>query len=417
MGGKPELLCPARDPEVLRAAVDYGADAVYIGGEAFSLRAKAANFSRDEMARACDYAHKYGKRVHVAANIMAHEGDIDRAAEYFKELAGLDIDAVLISDPGMFLLCREFCPGKEIHISTQASLTNSLSFDFWYRQGAKRVVCARELSLEEIKSIRQKTDPGLEIEAFVHGSMCVSYSGRCLLSNYFAGRDANRGMCSHPCRWKYAVAEESRPGQYLPIEENDRGTFIFDAGDMCMIDHLEDLCGAGISSLKIEGRMKNALYVATVARTYRMALDDLYEDREKYFKKIPVYLSEIKKCTYRPFNTGFYYGRPGPEGMNRAAEDYLSGAVWIGIVEKARGNEAHFIQRNRFFIGEVIEVLKKDGRDIPLRVTGIFGGDGSAIQCAPRPLENLRVIFERADGAPWEDDILATGDILRRTDQ
>ncbi len=416
LGRKPELLCPARDPEALRAAVDYGADAVYIGGEAFSLRSKATNFTLDQMAEGCAYAHKYGRRIHVAANILAHEADIEKAADYFRELNGLDIDAVLVADPGMFMLCREYCPGKEIHISTQASLTNSLSFDFWHRQGAKRVVCARELSLEEIASIRKKTDPGLEIETFVHGSMCVSYSGRCLLSNYFSGRDANRGECSHPCRWKYAVAEETRPGQYLPLEENDRGTFIFDAGDMCMIHRLKDLCLAGVDSLKIEGRMKTPLYVATVARAYRLALDDLFEDEEKYFSNIPEYLREIKKCTYRPFNTGFYYGRPGNEGMNPAAGDYLSGAVWIGIVEKVRGPEASFIQRNRFFVGEEIEVMKRDGRNIPLTVAEIRVGDGPPVTNAPRPLEDLRVSFNTADGKDAEG-VLEPGDILRRIDR
>ncbi|MBR4501618.1 MAG: U32 family peptidase [Clostridia bacterium] len=415
LGRKPELLCPARDPEVLRAAVDYGADAVYIGGEAFSLRSKATNFTRDQIAQGCAYAHKFGKRVHVAANILAHEADIEKAADYFKELNGLDIDAVLVADPGMFMLCREYCPGREIHISTQASLTNHLSFDFWYRQGAKRVVCARELSLEEIKSIRHKTDPGLEIEAFVHGSMCVSYSGRCLLSNYFAGRDANRGECSHPCRWKYAVVEESRPGQYLPLEENDRGTYIFDSGDMCMIHRLKDICEAGVDSLKIEGRMKTPLYVATVARAYRHALDDLFEDEEKYQAKVPEYLREIKKCTYRPFNTGFYYGRPGSEGMKQAAGDYLSGAVWIGIVEKVRGAEASFIQRNRFFVGEEIEAMKRDGRNIPLTVASIRAGDGTLVQSAPHPLEDLSVTFVSASGAPAEG-VLEPGDVLRRID-
>ena len=414
--GKPELLCPARDLGVLKVAVDYGADAVYIGGEAFSLRSKATNFTLDEMRAGVEYAHSRGKRVHVAANILAHETDLDEARKYFTELSHTDVDAVLVADPGMFLLCREYCPGKDVHISTQASLTNHLSFDYWHRQGAKRIVCARELSLEEIASIREKTDPGLEIEAFVHGSMCVSYSGRCLLSNYFVSRDANRGECSHPCRWKYALAEETRPGQYMPLEETERGTFFFDSGDLCMIDHLPQLCAAGIDSLKIEGRMKNALYVATVARAYRRALDDLFEDRAKYDSNIEYYLSEIGKCTTRQFNTGFYFGRPGPESMNGENGDYTSGAVFIGIVEQAEGNEAVFTQKNRFFVGETIEVMKPDGENIPLRVARILNGTGDAVSSAPHPHERLRVLFEAADGSGITEGTLRPGDVMRRTE-
>ncbi len=414
---KPELLCPARDLEVLRTAVDYGADAVYIGGEAFSLRSKAHNFTFEEMAEGAAYAHRFGKRVYAAANIFAHESDLDGAAAYFRALGKTGVDAAIISDPGMFMLCREYCPALEIHISTQASLTNHLSFDWWYRQGAKRVVCARELSMEEISEIRQKTDPGLEIEAFVHGSMCISYSGRCLLSNYFAGRDSNRGECSHPCRWKYAVAEETRPGQYLPIEEDERGTLIFDSGDLCMIGHLDELCGAGVDSLKIEGRMKNALYVATMASAYRRALDELFLDREKYLANVPSYLEAVHKCTYREFNTGFYFGKPGREGMNGSSSDYMSGAVFIGIVESADGNTAEFIQRNRFFRGEEIEVLKKDGTFFPLRVRSVYSQDGTEIPCAPRPKERLRVIFEGTGGASVGEGMPEAGDVLRRIDK
>ncbi len=411
---KPELLCPAKDLEVLKAAVDYGADAVYIGGEAFSLRSKARNFTPEEMAEGTEYAHRYGKRVHVAANILSHEEDLREAEAYFRELSRLEIDAVLVADPGMFMLCREFCPGKEIHISTQASLTNHLSFSFWHAQGAKRVVCARELSLKEIAEIRQKTDPGLEIEAFVHGSMCISYSGRCLLSNYFAGRDANRGECSHPCRWRYALNEETRPGEYHPVEENERGTFFFDSGDLCMVDHLIEICDAGIDSLKIEGRMKNALYVASVAATYRRALDDLFESREKYLSSIPEYLEEIKKCTYRPFNTGFYFGRPGPEGMNSGDSDYRSGAVWIGIIEEAAGTEARFIQRNRFFVGDEIEILKPNAPAVPVRVKRILWEDGTSARSAPHPKERLTVLFEDADGSPLPDGVLEKGNVMRK---
>ncbi len=270
----PELLLPAGSLEVLKVAVDYGADAVYIGGDVFSLRAKAKNFTRDEMAAGIAYAHSHGVKVHVTANILAHEYDLDAAREYFKELNELKPDALIISDPGMFMLAKELCPEAELHVSTQANNTNSGSFNFWHAQGAKRVVCARELSLNEIAAIKKNIPEDMEVECFIHGAMCISYSGRCLLSAYFTGRDANRGACTHPCRWKYSVVEENRPGEYMPVVETDRGTFIFNSKDLCMVDHIPELMECGIDSFKVEGRMKAALYVATVARTYCRAIDD-----------------------------------------------------------------------------------------------------------------------------------------------
>ncbi len=273
----PELLIPASSPEVLQAAVRYGADAVYIGGEAFGLRAKAKNFSPEEMAQSIAYAHARGVKVYVTANILAHNYDLDGAREYFAFLRDMKPDApdaLIISDPGMFTICREVWPEAEIHISTQANNTNYETYRFWWNLGAKRVVSARELSLAELSQIRAKIPEEMEIESFVHGAMCISYSGRCLLSNSLTGRDATRGACTPPCRWKYALMEETRPGEYFPVEENERGTFIFNSGDLCMIEHIPELVRAGIDSFKIEGRMKTALYVATVARTYRMALDD-----------------------------------------------------------------------------------------------------------------------------------------------
>ena len=289
----PELLIPASSLEVLKVAVTFGADAVYVGGEAFGLRAKAKNFSMEDMAEGIQFAHEHGVKVYVTANILAHNRDLDAAREYFKELKAIGPDALIISDPGMFMIAREVCPEIDIHISTQANNVNYMTFLFWQEQGAARVVTGRELSLEEIRQIRDHIPDSLEIETFVHGAMCISYSGRCLLSNFFTGRDANQGACTHPCRWKYSVVEETRPGEYMPVYENERGTYIFNSKDLCMIDHLPDLVEAGVDSLKIEGRMKTALYVATVARTYRKALDDLAQGREVYEKNLPWYEQQI----------------------------------------------------------------------------------------------------------------------------
>ena len=305
-----ELLIPASSLEVLKVAVMFGADAVYIGGEAFGLRAKAKNFSLEEMKEGVEFAHAHDVKVYVTANILAHNKDLDGAREYFEELKQVGMDALIISDPGMFTIAKEVLPDVDIHISTQANNTNYATFNFWYKMGARRVVTARELSLEEIKTIRKNIPDDLEIETFIHGAMCISYSGRCLLSSFMAGRDANQGACTHPCRWKYSVVEESRPGEYMPVYENERGTFIFNSKDLCMIEHIPELVEAGIDSFKIEGRMKTALYVATVARTYRKAIDDYLESPEKYQENMPWYLEQIKSCTYRQFTTGFFYGKP-----------------------------------------------------------------------------------------------------------
>ena len=306
----PELLIPASSLEVLKVAVIFGADAVYIGGEAFGLRAKAKNFTLEEMKEGVEFAHEHNVKVYVTANILAHNRDLEGAYEYFEELKDVKPDALIISDPAIFTIAKEVLPDMEIHISTQANNTNYGTFNFWYKQGAKRVVTARELSLEEIKEIRRNIPDDLEIETFVHGAMCISYSGRCLLSSFMAGRDANQGACTHPCRWKYSVVEESRPGQYMPVYENERGTYIFNSKDLCMIEHIKELVESGIDSLKIEGRMKTALYVATVARTYRMALDDYKKSEELYRSRLPFYKEEIAKCTYRQYTTGFFFGKP-----------------------------------------------------------------------------------------------------------
>ncbi len=399
---RPELLIPASSLEVLKTAVFFGADAVYIGGEAFSLRAKAKNFSAQEMREGITFAHSRGVKVHVTANILAHNRDIEEAAIYFEELRRLGPDALIISDPGMFLLAREICPEIDIHISTQANNTNYRTFRFWYGQGAKRVVCARELSLEEIAQIRENIPRDMEIECFIHGSMCISYSGRCLLSNFFTGRDANRGACTHPCRWKYAVVEETRPGEYLPVYENERGTFLFNSKDLCMIEHIPEMVSAGIDSFKIEGRMKTALYVAAVARTYRKAIDDYLESEEKYLANREWYRSEIGKCTYRQFSTGFYFGRSDEGNQIYDSSTYVNEYTYLGSVEETKECEGHFFarieQKNKFCVGDVIEIMKPDGSNVKTRVLSLSTMDGCPVESAPHARQALWVELEaRAD--------------------
>ncbi|MCQ2522818.1 MAG: U32 family peptidase [Lachnospiraceae bacterium] len=395
---KPELLVPASSLEVLKTAVIFGADAVFIGGEAFGLRAKAKNFSPQEMKEGIEFAHAHGVKVHVTANILAHNYDLDGAREYFKELKELKPDALIIADPGMFMMAREICPEIEIHVSTQANNTNYETYKFWYGLGAKRVVAARELSLAEIKQIRENIPDDKEIESFIHGAMCISYSGRCLLSNYFTGRDANHGACTHPCRWKYAVVEESRPGEYLPVYENERGTFIFNSKDLCMIEYIPQLIDAGIDSFKIEGRMKTALYVATVARTYRKAIDDYMESPEKYQKNMPWYRAEISKCTYRHFTTGFYFGKPDENTQVYDNNTYTSEFIYLGIVEAVEGNIVSIEQKNKFCVGDEIEIMKPDGNNLAVKVIAIKDEEGNEMDSAPHPKQRLFVeLSEKAD--------------------
>lgn len=389
---KPELLVPASSLEVLKTAVIFGADAVYIGGEAFGLRAKAKNFTKSEMEEGIAFAHEHGVRVHVTANILAHNYDLDGAREYFHELKEMKPDALIIADPGMFMLAREICPEIDIHISTQANNTNYLTYRFWHGQGAKRVVSARELSLREIKEIRENIPGDLEIESFIHGAMCISYSGRCLLSSYFTGRDANRGACTHPCRWKYAVVEEKRPGEYFPVYENERGTYIFNSKDLCMIEHIPELIDAGIDSFKIEGRMKTALYVATVARTYRRAIDDYLESEEKYRANMKWYQEEISKCTYRQFTTGFYFGKPDETTQIYDNNTYVNEYIYLGIVASVDDmGRARIEQRNKFCVGDNIEIMKPDGSNIPVRVLSMYDEDGEEVESCPHSKQLIDV--------------------------
>lgn len=394
--GKPELLVPASSLEVLKVAVTYGADAVYIGGEMYGLRAKAKNFSKEDMEEGIHYAHQHGKRVFVTANITAHNRDLEGVRQYFGELKEIEPDALIISDPGVFNIAKQVCPGIEIHISTQANNVNYMTYLFWQQQGAKRVVSARELSLEEIKEIRKNIPDDLEIETFVHGAMCISYSGRCLLSNYFTGRDANLGACTHPCRWKYYIMEESRPGEYLPVEENERGTYIFNSKDLCMIEHIPDLVKAGVDSFKIEGRMKTALYVADVARTYRQAIDDYFQSPGLYKSRLPYYIQEISKCTYRQFTTGFFYGRASHDAQIYDNNTYVQGYTFLGIAGKAtEDGYTPLVQKNKFCIGDIVEIMKPSGEDITVCVKDMRDSNGTHIESCPHPGQEIEVLFDR----------------------
>ena len=401
-----ELLVPAGSLEVLKVAVDYGADAVYIGGEAFGLRAKAHNFSIEDMKEAVAYCHARKVRLYVTANIFAHNRDLDGIRSYFEKLKPLGIDALILSDPAVFMLAKEILPEVERHVSTQANNTNYGTYRFWYDLGAKRVVSARELSLTELKEIRAHIPEDMEIESFVHGAMCISYSGRCLLSHYLTGRDANQGACTHPCRWKYAVVEEKRPGEYFPVDEDERGTYIFNSKDLCMVEYIPELMDAGIDSFKIEGRMKTALYVATVARTYRMAIDDYRKSPELYKKRLPYYREEIGKCTYRQFTTGFYFGKTDETSQIYDSNEYVKDYTYIGRVEQVdEEGRACFIQRNKFSVGEQVEAMLFDGTNKLLTVRGIRNEKGEQVESAPHPKEKLTVDF---------GETLAPGLILRR---
>ena len=403
---RPELLIPASSLEVLKIAVIYGADAVYIGGEAFGLRAKAKNFSMEEIREGIAFAHAHDVKVYITANILAHNGDLDGVREYFAELREIKPDALIISDPGVYMIAKEVCPEIERHISTQANNTNYGTYRFWYEQGAKRVVSARELSLAEIKEIRANIPDDLEIETFIHGAMCISYSGRCLLSNYFTGRDANQGACTHPCRWKYAVVEEKRPGEYLPVYENERGTYIFNSKDLCMLEHIPELMESGIDSFKIEGRMKTALYVATVARTYRRAIDDYKQSPELYREHMAWYQEQISNCTYRQFTTGFFFGKPSDEAQIYDNNTYVKEYTYLGIVGEQNEEGLYRVeQRNKFSVGESIEVMKPDGANITVTVQRIVDEEGNDMESAPHPKQVLYIDL----GQP-----LAMYDILRR---
>jgi putative protease len=402
---KPELLIPASNLEVLKTAIRYGADAVYIGGEMYGLRAKAKNFSIEDMKEGVAYAHQFGKKVYVTANITAHNRDLKGVEEYFKELKEVKPDAIIIADPGVFEIAQEVAPEIELHISTQANNVNYRTYKFWHKLGAARVVSARELSLVEIKELRENIPDELEIETFVHGAMCMSYSGRCLLSNYFTGRDANCGACTHPCRWKYYLVEETRPGEYYPVFENDRGTYIFNSKDLCMIEYVPQLIDAGIDSFKVEGRMKTALYVAAVARTYRKAIDDFFEDPLLYMDNLEYYRQEISKCTYRQYTTGFFFNKPDSQAQIYDNNTYVKEYTYLGIVQSIREDGAcELEQRNKFSVGDVVEVMKPNGDNIQTKVLLIQDAEGNLMESCPHPQQKIYVTF---------DQIFEEGDLIR----
>ena len=422
----PELLIPASSLEVLKTAVMFGADAVYIGGEAFGLRAKAKNFSMEEIREGIAFAHAHDVKVYITANILAHNGDLSGVRAYFEELKEIRPHALIISDPGVFMIAREVCPEIDIHISTQANNTNYGTYQFWHQLGARRVVTARELSMAELKEIREKAPADLEMETFIHGAMCISYSGRCLLSNYFTGRDANRGACTHPCRWKYAIVEETRPGEYMPVYENERGTYIFNSKDLCMIEHIPELIDSGIDSFKIEGRMKTALYVATVARTYRKAIDDYLESPELYRENMDWYLDQISNCTYRQFTTGFFFGKPDESAQIYDNNTYVKEYTYLGIIGECTADGLYRIeQRNKFSVGEQIEIMKPDGRNIPAVVRRIVDEEGQEMQSAPHPKQVLYIelaaaengALSGADVSEQDNHAAELYDILRRKEE
>ena len=394
---KIELLAPAGDLEKLKTAIDYGADAVYLGGEAFGLRKASKNFSIEKIKEGVAYAHARGKKVHVTLNIIPHDKDFDGLDEYLGELEEAGVDAVIVADPGIFMRVKK-ASMLPIHMSTQGSLTNSETVRFWRDLGAERVVLARELTLDEIHTI-EKDVRGVEIETFVHGAMCMSYSGRCLMSNYMTGRDANQGDCAQPCRYKYHLVEENRPGEYFPIESTEEGSFILNSKDLCMIGHIDELIEAGIRSLKIEGRVKSAYYLATVIRAYRMAIDAYYDDPKNY-RYDPRWLEEIKKVSHRDFTTGFYYSEAkGPEGISDSTT-YIKNYDFVGVVlaYEPETKRATIEQRNRIFRGDEVEVFGPGKDYFTWIIEDMTDEDGAPIEVANK----ARQVFTATISRPVE---------------
>lgn len=411
---KPELLAPAGDWEKLKYALAYGADAVYMGGQAFGLRAYAGNFGYKEMEQAVRWTHDYGKKLYVTVNIFAHEPDFAELPAYLKQLESLGVDGAIVSDPGVIALAGEVAPRLPLHLSTQANNTNSYSVRFWLKQGIERVVLARELTLEEIKAVRGKVDGGLEI--FIHGAMCMSYSGRCLLSNYLTGRDANRGECTQPCRWGYALVEEKRPGAVFPIEEDERGTYVFNSHDLCLLPHLPLLKPINIDSYKIEGRMKSVQYVASTVKVYRDAIDTLWDQGEEAFQaKLPQWLEEMDKVSHRDYSPGFLFGKPGASSHNLVSSHYVRDYDFVGVwledekaenavnvvnPEKAEADSlapatAWIEQRNNFKRGEVLEVLTPQGEAWSFEVMEMWDSEGQPLDAARHAQQKIRLTVPR----------------------
>lgn len=396
---KLELLAPAGDLEKLKIAVEYGADAVYFGGEMFSLRAGAGNLSTEEIRQGVRYAHEKNVKCHMTFNIYAHNEDIKPLREYLEAIKDIPIDAFIVSDPGVIGIIKDVMPDAELHLSTQANMTNYATANFWHGQGIKRLVLARELTLEEIREIRENIPESMELEAFAHGAMCISYSGRCLLSNFMISRDANRGLCAHPCRWKYRLVEEKRPDEYYPVEEDDRGTYIMNSKDLCMLEHIPELAEAGISSVKIEGRMKSVFYVATVISAYRKAIDAYMKDPENYVYD-PGWMTEMMKASHRDFTTGFYFRRPTEEDQNYQTSDYTRDYSFIGMVKSydAETGMAVVEQRNKMVLGDEIEVFGPGTDFFTQKLTVLQDEEGEPIEAAPHPQQILRIRMEQPVG-------------------
>lgn len=392
-----ELLAPAGDLEKLKTAIIYGADAVYFGGEMFSLRAGAGNLTIEEMKEGLEFAHERGARGYLAMNIFAHNEDIEPLTEYLTKIRDIGIDAFIVSDPGIIDLIQEIIPDAEIHLSTQANMTNYRTANFWHKMGVKRLVLARELTFPEVRGVRDNIPEDMEIEAFVHGAMCISYSGRCLLSNFMIERDANRGACAHPCRWKYSLVEEKRPGEYYPVEEDERGTYILNSRDLCMIEHLPDIIESGIMSAKIEGRMKSVFYVATIVHAYRKAIDAYFADPENY-KFNPEWLTELKKVSHREFTTGFYYHQPTNLDQNYQTSAYTREYAFVGIVRSYDEETGYAVveQRNKMVVGDEIEIFGPDIEYFVQNVTEMYDEEtGEALEAAPHPQQILKMKMDK----------------------
>lgn len=392
-----ELLAPAGDLEKLKIAIEYGADAVYFGGQMFSLRAGAGGFTKEDMIEGLEFAHERGKKCYMTLNIFAHNEDIKPLTEYLHSIKELPIDAFLISDPGIMALIKDIIPNAEIHLSTQANMTNYATANFWYNMGLKRLVLARELSLVEIEELIKNIPEDLEIEAFVHGAMCISYSGRCLLSNFMADRDSNRGRCAHPCRWKYALQEEKRPGEYYPIEEDERGTYIMNSKDLCMIEHIEDLAKSNIASAKIEGRNKSIFYLAIVIGAYRRAIDAYYEGRYDDAEKEQC-LIELSKASHREFTTGFYYEKADEDAQNYKSSSYVREYSFVGMIKGYDEETSMAIveQRNKMLIGDTVEIFGPDCRAFEQIITEMYDLEtGEALKSAPHPQQMLKIKVDR----------------------
>lgn len=390
---KIELLAPAGDLEKLKTALIYGADAVYFGGEMFSLRSAAGNLNIDEIIEGVEFAHKLGKRAYLTTNIFAHNEDVKPFMEYLEKIKDIPIDAFIVSDPGVLSMIKSVIPDAEIHLSTQANMTNYMTAKFWQSQGVSRIVLARELSFDEIKKIYDEIGSQMDIEAFVHGAMCISYSGRCLLSNFMIERDANRGECAHPCRWKYQLVEEKRPGVYYPIEEDEHGTYIMNSKDLCMIEHIPQIIESGITSLKIEGRMKSMFYVATVVRAYRKAIDSYLADPDNY-KFDQTWLEELNKASNREFTTGFYFDKPDNEDQNYVTNAYSREYDFLGVVREYDKERSLALveQRNKINVGDEIEVFGPGIEYFTMNVEKMFDAEtGEAIDSAPHAQQMINI--------------------------